>query len=56
MPLKWNDFVIKKINWQNKSQNIIEIANELNVGIDSMIFFDDSHFEINLVKDTLENI
>ncbi|RLF56799.1 MAG: FkbH-like protein, partial [Thermoplasmata archaeon] len=40
----------------NKSQNIIEIANELNVGIDSMIFFDDSHFEINLVKDTLENI
>ena len=41
MPLKWNDFIIKKVNWQNKAQNLKEAAKELNIGTDSFIFIDE---------------
>lgn len=50
MPLIWDDFIIKKINWSNKSENIKEIAKELNLGEESFIFIDDNPFEINSVK------
>lgn len=42
MVLREEDFVIYKINWQPKSDNIREIAAELNIGTDSIVFFDDS--------------
>lgn len=54
MPLIWKDFIIKKINWIEKSQNIKEIANLLNVAEDSLIFIDDNPFEINSVKEFTE--
>lgn len=56
MPLKWDDFIIKKINWDDKTQNIKTIANELNLGIDSFIFIDDSHLEVSLVKHNLPTV
>jgi len=34
-----------KINWQEKSRNIKEIAKELNLGLDSFIFVDDNPLE-----------
>lgn len=56
MPLQWDDFIVKKINWSNKDQNIKEIANELNLGIESFIFIDDNDFEINIVKENLPEV
>lgn len=56
MPLQWDDFVLKKINWNNKDQNIKEIANELSLGMDSFIFIDDNDFEINIVKESLPDV
>mgnify|MGYP003976693067 FL=1 len=53
MPLKWDDFVIKKINWNSKSQNIKDISNELNVGLESVVFLDDSDFELEEVNSAL---
>lgn len=50
MPLKWDDFVVRKINWNNKIENIKEIASELNLGFESFVFIDDSDFEIKSVK------
>lgn len=47
--LKESNFSSLKINWKSKSENINEIANELNVGIDSILFVDDSKFEIDEV-------
>jgi FkbH-like protein len=41
MVLKENHFACMKINWDDKVQNMREIANELNIGLDSMVFFDD---------------
>ena len=56
MPLKWNDFVIKKVNWQNKAENLKEAATELNIGTDSFIFIDDNDFELKSVNSMLPEI
>jgi FkbH-like protein len=56
MPLKWSDFILKKINWLDKAVNIQEIAKELNLGIDSFIFIDDSDFETNSIKSILPEV
>jgi FkbH-like protein len=49
MLLKENDISAWSINWEPKSQQIAAIAQKLNVGIDSLVFFDDSAYEINQV-------
>lgn len=43
--LKLSDFVLIKANWNPKSENLKEIAKELNVGEDSIVFIDDSIHE-----------
>lgn len=48
--LKMSHFVSVKANWQNKAQNIKEISNELNLGTDSFVFFDDNPVERDLVR------
>jgi len=47
--LKEDDIVIKKVNWNDKVSNLSEIARDLNVGLDSLVFVDDADFEIELV-------
>lgn len=54
--LKYNDFVSVKANWKDKVSNIKEISSDLNLGLDSFIFVDDSSFEINHVKNTLKEV
>jgi FkbH-like protein len=56
MVLKNNDIVIKKVNWNNKISNLQLIAKELNIGIDSLVFIDDSSFEVELVKKELPDV
>ena len=41
MVLRREDFVASRINWAPKSQNLKELAEELNVGLDSFVFVDD---------------
>ena len=45
MVLKREDVVAWKINWEPKSQNLIELAEELQLGLDSFIFIDDNPVE-----------
>ena len=45
MILKRSDLVSWKINWEPKSQNILELAEELQLGVDSFIFVDDNPIE-----------
>ncbi len=40
-------------NWQDKATNIRQIASELNIGLDSLVFVDDNPFERNLVREEL---
>ncbi len=48
--LRKDDFGAIRINWQEKSVNLCEIAAELNVGRESLVFFDDSAFEREEVR------
>ncbi|MFH1933650.1 MAG: HAD-IIIC family phosphatase [Pseudomonadota bacterium] len=54
--LKAEDLVAKKVNWQNKATNLQKLAAELNLGIDSFVFVDDSSFEIGLIEKELPQI
>ncbi len=45
MILKREHLVNWRVNWQPKSQNIREMARELNLGLDSFIFVDDNPVE-----------
>ncbi|WP_291584180.1 HAD-IIIC family phosphatase, partial [Clostridium sp. UBA6640] len=46
MVLKREHIVAYKINWRNKDENIKELSQELNLGLDSFIFLDDNPMEI----------
>ena len=50
MPLKWSDLVATKINWRPKSENLIALAEELQLGLDSFIFIDDNPMECAEVR------
>lgn len=56
MSIRNDEISIKKVNWNNKVSNLQEIAMELNIGIESIVFVDDSDFEINLVKNYLPSV
>ncbi|NET58108.1 MAG: FkbM family methyltransferase [Symploca sp. SIO2E6] len=45
MPLKRDQIVQSRINWQPKSENLQSLAEELNLGLDSFIFVDDNPIE-----------
>jgi FkbH-like protein len=46
MKIKRENIAAHQINWNPKSGNLVAIASELNLGLNSMIFIDDSEFEI----------
>jgi FkbH-like protein len=45
-----------RINWQDKASNLVEIAAELNIALDSLVFVDDSQFECDLVRARLPEV
>jgi FkbH-like protein len=47
------NFILQKVNWQDKPANLREIAEELNLGLDSLVFLDDSPFECEAVRTQL---
>lgn len=49
--LKESFLVAKKVNWLTKVENLNRLANELNIGVDSFVFVDDSDFEIQAMRD-----
>ncbi|MBI5739133.1 MAG: HAD-IIIC family phosphatase [Nitrospirae bacterium] len=56
MQLRDEHITIRKINWSDKVTNLREIAAELNIGLDSLVFVDDSSFEANLVREHLPEV
>ena len=48
--LKFDDFISFKSNWDPKHQNILDIAKEVNIGVDSLVFIDDNPVERDLVS------
>jgi FkbH-like protein len=54
--LKQQYIAAYRINWQNKVDNIKELAEELNIGLDSLVFVDDNPMERGFVKQLLPMI
>ena len=50
MVLKLQDIACFVANWSDKAGNIRTIAEQLNIGIDSLVFADDNPFERNIVR------
>ncbi|MGD0959169.1 MAG: HAD-IIIC family phosphatase [Methylomonas sp.] len=50
MRLRLSDMVAWRINWSSKSENILSLAEELNLGLDSFIFLDDNPIECEEVR------
>jgi FkbH-like protein len=46
MVLRKEDIAVWRVNWNPKSQSLREIAAEINIGLDSLVMIDDSHFEL----------
>lgn len=54
--LKKKHFVNYKINWKSKDKNIMQISKDLNLGLDSFVFWDDNPLERNLIKKILPQV
>jgi len=56
MVLKKKDIVSFKVDWNEKFYNIKRIANEINIGLDSLAFWDDNPIERDKVKNMLPEV
>lgn len=56
MVLSADDFVARRINWNNKADNIREIAAELALGTGSVCFLDDDPYQRALVRQQLPDV
>lgn len=56
MILHKDNFAVIKTNWKDKADNIMEIAKELNIGLDSMVFLDDNPLERGMVKKRIPQV
>lgn len=51
--LKPDDFISFQANWEPKPENIRQIATEINIGLDSLVFLDDNPAERAIVRSQL---
>ena len=56
MLLKWDDFAVRKIDWDHKHENLREAARELGLGLDSFAFVDDSDYEREQMRQFLPEV
>lgn len=45
-----DDFLVIKANWEPKDRNLLQIAKEINIGSDALVFVDDNPAERHIVK------
>jgi FkbH-like protein len=56
MVLRDAHIVARQVNWDDKPSNLRRLAQALNVGLESMVFVDDSAFEISAVREQLPQV
>ena len=56
MVLRTDDFAGWRINWGDKAKNIVDLLSELNLGLESAVFLDDSPFERARVREALPQV
>jgi len=56
MILREKNFAAMRINWQDKVENMIELAKEINIGLDTMVFVDENPHEREQVRQALPQV
>lgn len=56
MILKENHFAAMRINWENKVSNLRSIADELEIGVDSLVFVDDSKLNRDMIRHEVPDV
>lgn len=56
MVLRRDDFAGWRINWEDKASNVAALANELNLGLDAVVFIDDNPAERARVRQALPDV
>ncbi|UCG90657.1 MAG: HAD family hydrolase [Candidatus Heimdallarchaeota archaeon] len=56
MLIKEKNLAAYRINWNDKVQNLIELSKEINIGLDSIVFFDDNPIERERIKTSLPEV
>lgn len=56
MVLREEHIACFRVNWNTKAENIKDVAATLNIGLDSMVFIDDSDFEIGAIRSVLPEV
>lgn len=56
MVLKPDHFASIQINWNDKATNMRALAKEINIGLDSLVFFDDDHLNRALIRSELPEV
>ena len=56
MPLKLEDFSAMEISWDMKHDGLEQIARQLNIGLDSLVFIDDNPAECELIRQMLPQV
>ena len=56
MILREKNFASIQINWDDKANNMKKISNEINIGLDSMVFFDDDKLNQERIKQEFPEI
>lgn len=56
MPLGWSDVTATRINWHSKAENLRSLAEELGLGLESVVFIDDSLFECEQMREALPQV
>ncbi len=56
MILKEKHFAAMQINWDDKISNMKAIAEEINIGLDSLVFIDDDKLNREMIRDALPEV
>ncbi len=56
MLLKMENFASVQVNWQDKATNCRVIADEINVGLDSLVLWDDNPAERSFVRESTQDV
>jgi FkbH-like protein len=56
MVLRWEDFAAVQIHWKDKASSLRAIAEQLHIGLDALVFYDDSPVERAWVRNELPEV
>jgi FkbH-like protein len=56
MVLRPDHFAAKRINWNDKAQNLKDLAGELNLGLDAFVYVDDSAVDCERIRQELPEV